>query len=493
MASYLLLDLPEALSRSILVEWLHLKHVLRLDSAVTSHVHRRDFLSLAYGRSTTYTIRSCEHTVTELMLKCTAIRGVQLDGVFICENIPYCSELLSPFLALTGAALRWVSCDCSVHNISSTKCQQTLIEVAKVSPNVADLEIQGGQLDHRFETITRAFHRLIYLSLFDVHLTSESLAVALSHCKCLEKLELDVDCVLPAETAVPTLKTIRTYYPCIVTDVVLIAIRCNCAKLETLVMFESVKFGRSTDIAVRAVLQGCPLLRETDVQNAAGFSAGLRTELAGRCNLKSLRHWEWSEMSDELTREVLKVSPNLTVLDCGGCGWLTDATLAVCAQYCPLLETCVLTACALVTSSGVEALLLARGCGLRELHFGGCKQLGDAVIIATAQHCPLLCRVSLPQGVTDAAVVKLAEGCPQLTHLHARYAVATDAGLTALAIHCPQLLEVCLMGCSGLTAEGVRALVNSCTHLKTITLPTRFADQLRKLQTKSLRVHFQSC
>jgi hypothetical protein len=65
-------------------------------------------------------------------------------------------------------------------------------------------------------------------------------------------------------------------------DEVLIAIGQRCAKLETLQMFELAEYRRVyavTDLGVRAVLQGCPLLRETDVEYATGISGELRTEL----------------------------------------------------------------------------------------------------------------------------------------------------------------------------------------------------------------------
>jgi hypothetical protein len=497
MVPCVLLALPEALVRLILVEWLHLKYVLRLDSAFCSRQRRTNFLSLAYAAFTTLSIRSYNRKETaESILKWTATRGAQLDGMFVMEYVPYNAGLLPPFLAVTGPALRWVSCCSVVGDVtSSTKCQQMLIEVAKGSPNITKLEVQGGQWDHQLGTVTKAFHKLIYLSMTFVYITTDNLATALSQCKCLEKLILDVACEIPVEVAVPTLKTIYIHRPRCMADAVLIAVGQHCAKLETLLVFDpSLLDGVAlmTDVGMRAVLQGCPLLRVTDIEDARGFSNELRAEVAGRCNLKVLRAWDWNQINDELTRAILKVCPNLIVLDCRNCEWLTDATLAVCARHCPLLEVCILTGCQLVTNGAVEALVVTHGARLRELHFGGCTQLGDAVIFATAQHCPLLRTVSLPQGTSDAAVVKLAEGCPLLRHLDARYTAVSDAGQAALATHCPKLENVCLMSCREFTAEIVRALVKSCAHLAKVTLPTHLADQLRDLPMKSLSVQFRN-
>jgi hypothetical protein len=337
--------------------------------------------------------------------------------------------------------------------------------------------------------------KLIYLSMAFVDITAENLGRALSKCKCLEKLILDVACELPVEVAVPTLKLIRVQHPRCVTAAVFTTICQNCTKLETLMVFDSSRLnGRLfiTDAGARALLEGCPLLRHTGVEHISGISTALRVELAKRCNLRALQPWDWCDIDDELTREVLIVSPNLTALDCSGCEWLTDVTLAVCAQHCPLLEVLILSGCQYVTNDAVKALITARGAKLRVLRFEGCRQLGDAVIFAMAQHCPLLCRVSLPQGMSDADVARSAEGGPLPTHTDLRCDLVTDAGLTALATHCPKLIEVCLLGYHGITAEAVRALVKSCTHLTIITLPTHLADQLGDLQTKSLSVHFRN-
>jgi hypothetical protein len=152
MRSCILLRVPEALSRLILIEWLHLKHVLRLDTAFCSRPLRRAFLALTYAWPTVLSIRSYGRKATaEPILKWTTCRTAQLDGMFIMEYVRYKADLLPTFLAVTGAALRWVACYSGVGDgISSTKCQQILIEVANESPNIEKLEMQGGQWDHQF-------------------------------------------------------------------------------------------------------------------------------------------------------------------------------------------------------------------------------------------------------------------------------------------------------------------------------------------------------
>jgi hypothetical protein len=87
---------------------------------------------------------------------------------------------------------------------------------------------------------------------------------------------------------------------------------------------------------VGALLQGCPLLRETDHEYAGGISDDLRVELARRLRLTSTDFKHWTNRCSYLAQEVLKVSPNLTSVRF----WIrtSDATLAVCAQHCPQLQ-----------------------------------------------------------------------------------------------------------------------------------------------------------
>jgi hypothetical protein len=94
----------------------------------------------------------------------------------------------------------------------------------------------------------------------------------------------------PIEIALPSLTYLELYSRCM-TDAALIAIGERCTKLETLRVFMPkglLSELQITDVGVRAVLQGCLLLRVTDVEYAVGISTELRLALAKRCNYKSL-------------------------------------------------------------------------------------------------------------------------------------------------------------------------------------------------------------
>jgi hypothetical protein len=228
-------------------------------------------------------------------------------------------------------------------------------------------------------------------------------------------------------------------------------------------------------VGVRAVLQGCPLLRDTDVEEAGGISSELRLELTRRRCFTDLRLDRWKDLIEELTLEILKVSPSLTSLNCKSLVELTDAVLVVCAQHCPLLESITLEDCTWMTNDGVQVLASCLGSKLREVRLGSHIQLSDEAVLAVAQHCPRLEQVSCPRLTLNATVVKLAKACPRLTHVYLCDTKVSDAGLTALATHCVHLKEVYLYDCWGVTMYGVRSLAAHCKHLTKLALNIRLS------------------
>jgi hypothetical protein len=177
-------------------------------------------------------------------------------------------------------------------------------------------------------------------------------------------------------------------------------------------------------------------------------------------------------MHDTLAVGLLKVSPNLTTLNCEGCsGYLSDATLAACAQHCPLVHTVVLHKCCYLTNSGVRVLVSSLANTLRCVKLQQCCQLSDDAVQAIAEHCPLLEEITCTMNVSDAAVVKLAEGCPELRKVQLQTSEMSDAWLTALATQCPKLKELHLGSCPHVTTKGICTLLRCCSLLKELSLP----------------------
>jgi hypothetical protein len=414
-------DLPDAFIRVLLAEWFGLKHVVRLDSAFCCRESRKQFASLAYGQQTTFAVKSMvlERRIHRL-LPWAITRGARLDGLCFCDSDVSSKEtlqLLESFLVTHGSAVRRIYdfvYDAAPHQIA-------VLLFARWCPNVAHFQGECSrhslQWDKYLIALTTASQNLTTLSLSNVKLSKEGFAEALRQCVALEHLEVLTACqIIPREAAIPSLKSLKSA-SCCVSDALLIALGQRCAKLETLVIFqyaEAESDHQVTDVGVRAVLEGCPLLRETDVKYAAGLSPELRIELMRRLCPRYLYLGLWVDMNDNLAQKMLRVCPGLKALMFSGCEWLTDATLAVCAQHCPHVWQLTLPAESHITAAGVTALVIKLGSTLRSLDFYFCSCLGDEVVLAIAEHCSLLEYLRCPSNVSDAVLMKLKERCVKL-------------------------------------------------------------------------------
>jgi hypothetical protein len=163
-------------------------------------------------------------------------------------------------------------------------------------------------------------------------------------------------------------------------------------------------------------------------------------------------------VSASLAHRILAASPAVEDVNFAYCDWATDASLALCVQRCPLLESVTLIGCTTqFTSAGVVHAIELSNKNLRRLDLLGCVQLGDEVVLAVAQYCPLLEAFSSPPNVGDV-LAELAEGCPRLASVGLVMVNITDAVLIALATHCKELSSVNVTGCTKITMLGIRAL-----------------------------------
>jgi hypothetical protein len=425
MSPFNCFNLPEALARVVLVEWLELEQVVRLDSAFCCRETRGRFVSLAYGQSTTFLVKfDLSDKCLNPLLRWAVAKGARLDSLQFGKGVVSAEEslqLLETFLARSGSAVRqmysYISSDASYESY-----QEALSLVAQWCPNVqhfhTNCSLTTLQCDECLIGLTYSCQKLTTLSLYDTKLSEQGFAEALQNCVALEHLKVAaVSQIIPVEAAVPSLKSfiVGSHH---ISDAVLVAIGQRCVKLETLLIFVLLiptrRYGDVTDAGVRAVLEGCSLLQKTDLMHVVGISTELRVALTKRCNFTALYLANWHSMSDELAQELLKVSPGLRELHVYPCDWLTDATLAVCAQHCTQLHTLALWAIHHITAEGVRGLVVKLGGKLRSVSLQYCSQLGDEVVLAIAEHCPLLERFVPPMDMSDTAMAKLKQCCVYL-------------------------------------------------------------------------------
>jgi hypothetical protein len=418
MSSCILLDLPEVVARHLLVNWLDLKLVVRLDSAFCSGTFYTQFSIMAYGQFTVYSVHQYSTSPKFVFaMQWAALRYAQLDGIYVNEWTS--KRTLFTFLTMSRNAVRWVSCFCDFKTDCSVQMKK-LTEIGRWCPNIERFGLICWRSDVLWDdcltALTTSLQKLTKLTLCDsVKLSTGGLITALNRCRCMESLHLNTILQrVPVEIAISTLKSI-TIKSVHLSDAVLIAIAQKCVKLETLLVFGGYKREHLiTDEVVRAVLQGCPLLRETDFEYAKSISDELRVELARRRDYKCLDFGRWCNISDELAQEVLKVCPNLTELQCRCCGRITDATLLICAQHCPPLKAINFTGCPLVTIEGVRALVSKAASRLRTVEIHKCPQLGDEMALVLAEHCPLLEHFESDPKMSNAAVGVLVRHCVRL-------------------------------------------------------------------------------
>ena len=152
---------------------------------------------------------------------------------------------------------------------------------------------------------------------------------------------------------------------------------------------------------------------------------------------------------------------------------MTDADLEyVVAPDCPNLTSLNLQNCGGLTDAAVIAL--AQGCPkLLSLNLRNCSRITSRGIMALTQGCSQLLSLNL-QGcgkIMDAAVIALSQGCPQLSSLTLNWCIRiTDAAVIALSQGCPRLSFLDLTFCQELTDESVIALAQGCPELATLSL-----------------------
>ena len=152
---------------------------------------------------------------------------------------------------------------------------------------------------------------------------------------------------------------------------------------------------------------------------------------------------------------------------------LVDDQLVVALMaYCTSLRSLALTSGSL-TDSAVAAMVRVHA-GLVKLNFACQHKLTDVALCAIAKHLPKLelLNVNFPRnnGISDGGVIALAQKCTALKKLRLCGIPVTDAALLAVAEHCPELRVLSVGDCDHISDTGVIALVQRCAALKSLDL-----------------------
>jgi hypothetical protein len=481
LTTNLLFAVPEAVARQILVEWLGLKGVARTDSAVCSWKTRAAFLSLAYDKSVVYDRRRGGSIFSfEFCAPWCIIRGARVSAISLTKDSPAQNHLLDHFLTLQGPLLTELNMEVD-NRTADRRCD--LLKFASWSTGLRKVSLRlrtEHPNDHSWDDHLTAFtlscQQLRTLALDGVVVTKTGLRRALEQCHHLESLVIHLPYSFsgggqfPSEVAIPSL-TYLALSAGDANDDLLHLLAARCPKLMSLNVFNG--HYRITDAGVRAVLQGCPLLWEMDVEYAENISEDMRVELIKLRKSKKIDLHQWAHMNQELMERLLEVSPQLTILRIIGY-WLGDATLVACAQHCPLLAyvdvDCWMNS---ITTAGLVQLFKP-GSVLRKVAFHGMQKtiaVGE-VAGAIAQNCAHVEDLSFGgPAINDDAVFAVVRGCPGLRRLSLQGEGVTDAAVTQLAAQCSSLERLHLGSCLKVTVLGARALIEGCLKLTYLFLP----------------------
>lgn len=173
-----------------------------------------------------------------------------------------------------------------------------------------------------------------------------------------------------------------------------------------------------TDLALFALVRGCPLLNEIRM---GGTDVGKR------------------RVDQDLMNGV--VNCQVKSLYLGNNSLLRDESVEMFASVCPSLEVLDLSSCCGISEGVVE--VLRRCCEVRHLSLAFCS------------------------GVELAG---LNFEVPKLEELNLSRSGVDDEMLSVISKCCRGLLHLDLENCSGVTANGVRQVVGKCTRLREINL-----------------------
>eukprot|EP00899_Mesostigma_viride_P023234 jgi/Mesvir1/4095/Mv16057-RA.1 len=228
----------------------------------------------------------------------------------------------------------------------------------------------------------------------------------------------------------------------------LLRMAATCTRLRSL------DLGRCAsvdDVSIQAIASACHDLTHINIQGTRVSDIGI-TSLALHCpRLTSLM----AGNSVPLVMGCFSASSGMLADVTRG---ISDTSIALLADNCPLLEKLSLKECPGVTDASISKIA-AQCKQLRHLNLRGCAGVTDTSMKILAQENPDLrhLKVKHCRDVTDASVREIATRCPLLLSLNlAGCAAVSDDSITAVAENCPALQRLDLEGCAGVTDGSIQ-------------------------------------
>jgi hypothetical protein len=255
---------------------------------------------------------------------------------------------------------------------------------------------------------------------------------------------------------------------CTITEAQMTALSQHCAGLTEL----GLPTGATFSAASVAIIANFLALQKLHVSSCMDVTDEWVTAFSQRCT--DLREFRADardtrrSLIDVAMRALALNCPELRVVDLCGNYSITDQGITYISQHCPNLEWLDVSWCYLV--SDVSMVAIAQRCKcLRTVYLGSNDGVTDASINALSLHCPSLDTLRFnnkSRGVTESALVTLAQRLPGLQELQIHYFPATtDALILAVAQNCAGMKSLTLDGCGAVTEASIELLLQNCRAL----------------------------
>ena len=231
----------------------------------------------------------------------------------------------------------------------------------------------------------------------------------------------------------------HTHYPGEenLTDISVISLSFGCTKLEEIVLEE---MDAISDTAIMSLSLGCPGLKKINAFYCDRLGDISICSLGKRCHLLEELNIMYSDISDKAVRALSDGCPLLRYLNIALCDTVTDISLVYMASKCLQLQKLNLRGLPYLTDKAVSALCSSLT-KLWSIVLTECPGLRDASIAALCK--PPLRHLELPSNLysfNEDAIIRLAESQPSLeTFVPHRYLRIHDAVAVRFAACCPLL------------------------------------------------------
>ena len=397
--------MPDEFVLSIVLEWVDIEDLSRLDIALTNHHFRVKYLHLLQ-KTVHKGVLSVSRNGDFFNSDCNDSKGYDFNSgvaewledrnIFMRTLRFYWKDKSSNrgvipagFLASTGQQLL------SLTIADRTISDAAWAELLKRCPRLEDVRMGCNEniTDVGASNLAHFLPKLHYLCICETKVTDIGLGRLGEGCIYLKYINLE-GCKQ-------------------ISDAGLAKLAEGCQGLESVVL---ISCDNISDVGVNSLAQHCPHLHSLYLAYTKVTDMGLTRLGEGSCRA-------------------------LKFIDLGELDLITDTGLRKLAKGCPRLEDVNLEGCTKITDVGIASL--AHNCvGLHTLYLSQ-TQVTDTGLASLGEGCKALRRISLDYlDISEEGILKLAEGCSMLERVGLDGIDISDDGYNSLRKSCPKLYSI---------------------------------------------------